>query len=286
MQRIPPWVRRKLPGGEVYFRIRKILRERGLHTVCEEARCPNVSKCWGEGTATFMIMGDICTRKCGFCAVKHGRPMPLDPQEPVKVAEAAAEMGLSYVVITSVTRDDLPDGGASHFLTTVKEVRKALPEAGVEVLIPDFGGREENLEVLLQEPPSVLNHNIEVPFSLYPKIGRPRSFYRRSLGVLEYYGKKGLITKSGIMLGLGEKDEDVREALRDLVNVGVKILTIGQYLRPGFENLPVERYYSPEEFEGWKEIALGMGFLAVESGPLVRSSYRAEELYREVLNLL
>ncbi len=286
MQRIPPWVRRKLPGGEVYFRVRKTLRRRGLYTVCEEARCPNVAECWGAGTATFMIMGDICTRKCGFCAVKHGRPFPLDPQEPKKVAEAAAELDLSYVVITSVTRDDLPDGGARHFLNTIEEVRKALPSAGIEVLIPDFAGKEENLRVLLEEPPSVLNHNIEVPISLYPKIGRPENFYRRSLKVLEFYAKNSLITKSGIMLGLGESEEDIVTALKDLVNAGVKILTIGQYLQPGFENLPVEKYYSPEEFEGWKKVALGLGFLAVEAGPLVRSSYRAEELYREVLGLL
>ncbi len=286
MERVPPWVRRRLPGGKIYFRVRKILRKRGLRTVCEEARCPNISHCWGEGTATFMILGEVCTRRCGFCAVKHGRPAPPDPDEPRRVAEAALEMGLSYVVITSVTRDDLPDGGAHHFLHTIEEVKKLLPSAEIEVLIPDFAGREENLKVLLQSPPSVINHNIEVPQRLYPRIGRPRGFYNRSLKVLEFYAKEGLITKSGLMVGLGEKIQDIKLALKDLVNSGVKILTIGQYLRPGFENLPVDRYYYPEEFQELKEIAKGMGFAAVEAGPLVRSSYRAEELYSEVLNFL
>ncbi len=286
MERVPPWVRRKLPGGETYFRIRKILRKRGLHTVCEEARCPNISTCWGGGTATFMIMGDICTRRCGFCAVNHGKPAPLDPEEPRKVAEAAREMGLSYVVVTSVTRDDLPDGGAHHFLKTVEEIKKLLPRAGVEVLIPDFQGREDNLKVLLENPPSVINHNIEVPRKLYTKIGRPKNFYGRSLRVLEFYAGKGMLTKSGLMVGLGEEKEDIETTLKDLINAGVKILTVGQYLRPGFENLPVERYYYPQEFQELKDLARRMGFLAVEAGPLVRSSYKAEDLYSEALNLL
>lgn len=286
MERLPSWLKRKLPGGEVYFKTRRLLRDMNLFTVCEEARCPNVGECWGEGTATFMIMGDICTRKCGFCAVAHGRPLPLDPDEPRRVAEAAKEMGLSYVVITSVTRDDLPDGGAKHFLETVKAIKRALPKAGVEILIPDFQGREENLRVLLESPPSVLNHNVETVKGLYRKIGRPEEFYDRSLSVLKFYSEQGIIVKSGMMVGLGETLEQLLETMEDLVKAGVRILTIGQYLRPSRNNLPVEKYYTPEEFEALKERAIKIGFIGVESGPMVRSSYRAEELYREVSGIL
>lgn len=286
MERLPAWLKRKLPGGEVYFKTRKLLRELNLFTVCEEARCPNVGECWAKGTATFMIMGGICTRKCGFCAVSHGKPFPLDPDEPGKVAEAAKQMGLSYVIITSVTRDDLPDGGAKHFLETVKAIKKALPKAGVEILIPDFQGREENLKILLESPPTVLNHNIETVKGLYRKIGRPEEFYDRSLSVLKFYSEQGIIVKSGMMIGLGETLEQILEALEDLVKAGVHILTIGQYLRPSRNNLPVEKYYAPEEFEALKERAIEIGFIRVEAGPMVRSSYRAEELYREVSGVL
>lgn len=286
MERLPAWLKRKLPGGEVYFKTRKLLRELNLFTVCEEARCPNVGECWAKGTATFMIMGGICTRKCGFCAVSHGKPFPLDPDEPGKVAEAAKQMGLSYVIITSVTRDDLPDGGAKHFLETVKAIKKALPKAGVEILIPDFQRREENLKILLESPPTVLNHNIETVKGLYRKIGRPEEFYDRSLSVLKFYSEQGIIVKSGMMIGLGETLEQILEALEDLVKAGVHILTIGQYLRPSRNNLPVEKYYAPEEFEALKERAIEIGFIRVEAGPMVRSSYRAEELYREVSGVL
>ncbi len=286
MERLPTWLRRRLPEGEVYFKTRKLLRDLNLFTVCEEAKCPNVGECWGNGTATFMIMGDICTRKCGFCAVAHGRPLPLDPHEPVRVAEAAKTMNLTYVVITSVTRDDLPDGGAYHFLRTVQAVKEALPDAGVEILIPDFKGREENLRVLLEDPPSVINHNVETVRKLYRKIGRPPEFYDRSLSVLEFYSKNGIIVKSGLMVGLGETMEEVLKTMDDLISAGVRILTIGQYLRPSRQNLPVDKYYSPEEFEELKQKALSKGFIGVESGPLVRSSYRAEELYREVSGIL
>jgi len=285
MRRLPSWVKKRLPEGEVYFKTRRLLRELHLFTVCEEARCPNVGECWGKGTATFMIMGEICTRKCRFCAVAHGNPSPLDPDEPYRVAEAARRMGLSYVVITSVTRDDLPDGGAKHFSKTIKAIRDTIPEAGIEVLIPDFGGKEENLRVILESPPSVLNHNIETVKELYRKIGRPQSFYSRSLKVLKFYSEHGLIVKSGMMVGLGESKEQILVAMEDLLEAGVKILTIGQYLQPTKNNLSVEKYYLPDEFNELKEIALAKGFSGVESGPLVRSSYKAEELYREVSGL-
>ena len=285
MRRLPSWVKKRLPEGEVYFKTRRLLRELHLFTVCEEARCPNVGECWGKGTATFMIMGEICTRKCRFCAVAHGNPSPLDPDEPYRVAEAARRMGLSYVVITSVTRDDLPDGGAKHFSKTIKAIRDTIPEAGIEVLIPDFGGKEENLRVILESPPSVLNHNIETVKELYKKIGRPQSFYSRSLKVLKFYSEHGLIVKSGMMVGLGESKEQILVAMEDLLEAGVKILTIGQYLQPTKNNLSVEKYYLPDEFNELKEIALAKGFSGVESGPLVRSSYKAEELYREVSGL-
>ncbi len=286
MERLPLWLKRKLPEGQVYFKTRKLLKDLGIFTVCEEARCPNISECWGKGTATFMIMGDICTRNCGFCAVTHGNPLPLDPTEPKRIAEAASRMGLNYVVITSVTRDDLKDGGAEHFAKTIKTVGKTLPLAGIEVLIPDFGGDRQNLSLLLDEPPSVLNHNIETVERLYRKIDRPKEFYKRSLSVLDYYGKNDLLTKSGIMVGLGEEKEEIFKVMDNLLDVGVKILTIGQYLRPSKDNLPVEKYYTPEEFRELKGIALSKGFLGVEAGPLVRSSYRAEELFIEVSNIL
>ncbi len=278
--RKPEWLRVKFKRGETFFETRRILKSLNLHTVCEEARCPNIGECWSRKTATFMIMGDICTRNCAFCAVTHDKPLPPDLQEPERVAEAAAKMGLKYVVITSVTRDDLPDGGARLFLETVRQLRSKIPGVIVEILIPDFQGKEENLSIILESPPDVLSHNIETVKRLYPLVKRPESYYERSLKVLDFFAKKGLLVKSGIMVGLGESLEDLEEAFKDLLKAGTKLLTIGQYLQPTRNHLPVDKFYTPAEFDFLKEKALKMGFKGVMAGPLVRSSYMAETLYR------
>ena len=283
--RKPPWLTRRLPTGPIYENLRVLLRERRLHTVCQEARCPNVWECFAQGTATFLILGSNCTRSCRFCAVGRGPTAPPDPGEPARVAETAAMMGLSYVVVTSVTRDDLTDGGAAHFARTIREIRNRLPESRVEVLIPDFRGDPEALLTVLEARPDVLNHNLETVPRLYP-IARPEADYRRSLGLLERI--KGysptVPSKSGLMLGLGESEsaEEVEETLRDLIGVGCRILTLGQYLQPTGAHLPVARFLPPEEFNSWREKALRMGFSRVASGPFVRSSYHARELYQTV----
>jgi lipoic acid synthetase len=278
----PPWLKRRLSLGPAFSSVVGHLRETRLHTVCEEALCPNRAECFSAGTATFLIMGDVCTRNCGFCAVAHGRPGPLDPDEPARVAEAAHRMGLKYVVITSVTRDDLPDGGASHFARAITEVKKAIPGAKVEVLVPDFGGSRSSLEVVLEAGPDVLNHNVETVPRLYP-IVRPRADYSRSLELLAKVKEISpqVATKSGLMLGLGEDEGEVEGVLEDLVAAGCRILTLGQYLRPSKAHLPVARYVSPEEFEEWRKKALEMGFQKVASGPLVRSSYQAHEMFNQ-----
>lgn len=278
----PPWLKRRLSLGPAFSSVVSHLRETRLHTVCEEALCPNRAECFSAGTATFLIMGDVCTRNCGFCAVAHGRPDPLDPDEPARVAEAAHRMGLKYVVITSVTRDDLPDGGASHFARAITEVKKAIPGAKVEVLVPDFGGSRSSLEVVLEAGPDVLNHNVETVPRLYP-IVRPRADYSRSLELLAKVKEISpqVATKSGLMLGLGEDEGEVEGVLEDLVAAGCRILTLGQYLRPSKAHLPVARYVSPEEFEEWRKKALEMGFQKVASGPLVRSSYQAHEMFNQ-----
>jgi lipoic acid synthetase len=274
-ERRPEWLRIKLQVNESFMKVRNIVSDHKLHTVCEEARCPNMSECWSRGTATFMILGNICTRSCGFCAVKTGKPVGLDIDEPRRVAQAVKLMGIKHAVITSVNRDDLKDGGAGIFAETIKKIRELVPECRVEVLIPDFKGDEKALDIVIEAKPDILNHNVETVPRLY-KIVRPQAKYERSLKVLEYCKKHGLVTKTGLMLGIGEKTEEVIDVMKDLRSIDVDILTLGQYLQPTKMHLPVDRFVQPEEFEMLKKIGLEMGFKYVESGPLVRSSYHAE----------
>ncbi len=279
--RKPPWLRRRLPSGPEYERLRSLLEARCLHTVCEEAQCPNLWECFSNRTATFLILGSTCTRNCRFCAVAHGRPDPPDPQEPSRVAEAARLMGLGHVVVTSVTRDDLPDGGSRMFADTVQAVRTQSPGATVEVLIPDFQGRPRDLERVLAARPEVVNHNLETVERLYETV-RPGAGYDRSLQLLDRIGgAEGVVSKSGLMLGIGERPAEVRAVLGHLLEVGCRVLTLGQYLQPSDRHLPVERFVPPEEFEAWRELALAMGFEQVAAGPFVRSSYRAGEMLEE-----
>lgn len=279
----PHWLRRSLPTGPNYEKVRTLLKKGRLHTVCQEARCPNLWECFSRRTATFLIMGPHCSRNCHFCAVPHGPLEPPDPGEPARVAEAVQSMGLGYVVITSVTRDDLPDGGAGFFAETIKELREKVPNVLVEVLIPDFQGNEDALQAVVEARPDVLNHNLETIPRLYLSV-RPEAVYRRSLELLKRVQKydSTIPTKSGLMLGLGESSEEIHNVLQDLLDAGCSILTLGQYLQPTKEHLPVERYVNPEEFDDWRETALEMGFSGVSSGPFVRSSYRAKELYHAV----
>jgi lipoic acid synthetase len=278
--RKPAWLKRRLPTGEAFNQVRELIDRGRLHTVCQEAKCPNIWECFSHRTATFLIMGGRCTRNCGFCNVESGRPEPLDPGEPARVAEAAARMNLGYVVVTSVTRDDLADGGAAHFAAVIREIRRRILPAEIEVLIPDFRGDRAALETLLCTRPNVLNHNIETVPRLYPQV-RPQADYRRSLELLRRAGQfdPGLPTKSGLMLGLGETDAELRAALGDLRRVGCRILTLGQYLQPSPRHLPVVRYVTPEEFEDWRTFALSIGFEQAASGPFVRSSYHAKESF-------
>ncbi|MCD6290068.1 MAG: lipoyl synthase [Anaerolineae bacterium] len=276
--RRPPWLRVRVQDTPDYRRIKQLIRGHSLHTVCEEAGCPNISECWGHGTATFLLMGDICTRSCGFCKIKTGRPDPLDPEEPRRVAETVQLMGLRHAVLTSVTRDDLPDGGASVFIETVQWIRKLVPGCTVEVLIPDFKGNWDALQRLMDIRPEVLNHNVETVPRLYRTV-RPQAKYQRSLELLRRAKEMvpdGL-TKSGVMVGLGEEWDELLEVMDDLRAQDVDMLTIGQYLQPSRFHLPIARYYTPEEFDKLKEEALARGFRWVESGPLVRSSYHAEQ---------
>src|SRR5918993_727283 len=274
----PEWLKVRAPGSENYLRLKGIMRTLGLHTVCEEANCPNIGECWHHGTATFMILGDTCTRSCGYCNVTHGAPKPADDREPVNVASAIHAMALAHVVITSVDRDDLADGGASHFARTIAETRSRIPSCRVEVLIPDFKGDEASLRTVLDAKPDVLNHNIETVPRLY-RTARPGGRYERALELLDRSRRyaPGIPTKSGLMVGLGEETNEVVETLRDLASVGTRIVTIGQYLRPSLANLPMVRYYAPSEFAEFKRIGLELGIGHVESGPLVRSSYHAHE---------
>jgi lipoic acid synthetase len=273
----PEWLKVRLPGGENYNRLKSLVKEKNLHTVCQDARCPNVGECWGRGTATLMILGDTCTRRCRFCSVKTGKPLPHDPDEPGRVAAAIEEMGLNYAVITSVDRDDLPDGGASVFAETVRRTSELVPGIRMELLIPDFRGNTQAVEKVVESGPYVLGHNVETVPRLYPVV-RPGSRYLRSLDVLIGAKKVGgrLLTKSSLMLGLGEDREEILRVLGDLRGAGVDIVTLGQYLQPTRDNLPVEKYYTPEEFLSYREHALSLGFLSVASGPLVRSSYHAD----------
>ena len=274
----PEWLKVRAPGSENYLRLKGLMRTLGLHTVCEEANCPNIGECWHHGTATFMILGDTCTRSCGYCNVTHGMPKAPDMAEPVKVASAIQAMELAYVVITSVDRDDLPDFGAGHFAETIRQTRSRIPGCRIEVLIPDFQGDENALGVVLDAGPDVLNHNIETVPRLY-RAARPGGRYDRALQVLDRARTRAphIPTKSGLMVGLGESTDEVVATLRDLRAAGCRIVTIGQYLRPSIANLPMSRYYTPEEFADLKRIGLELGFGHVESGPLVRSSYHAHE---------
>ena len=274
----PDWLKVRAPGSENYHRLKGLMRGLGLHTVCEEANCPNIGECWHHGTATFMILGSTCTRSCGYCNVTHGAPLPPDEQEPVKVASAIHALALNYVVVTSVDRDDLPDFGATQFARTIAETRARIPECRLEVLIPDFQGDEAALRIVLNAKPDVLNHNIETVPRLY-RIARPGGRYPRALEVLgrTRHIAPSMATKSGLMVGLGEEWDEVVATLKDLRAADVNIVTIGQYLRPSLANLPMVRYYTPAEFAALKCIALDLGFGHVESGPLVRSSYHAHE---------
>lgn len=273
--RRPEWLKVRAPGGESFTKIKQMMRSKSLHTVCEEARCPNISECWSSGTATFMIHGDTCTRSCGFCAVKTGRPLPVDYDEPRRVAEAIQQMNLVHAVITSVNRDELPDGGSTIWATTIRETKRLSPNTTVEVLVPDFKGKLENLHKIIEEKPDILNHNTETVPRLYRRV-RPQGKYHWTLEVLKESKRLGMRTKTGIMLGLGETKEEVLEVMHDLVGVGCDILTLGQYLQPTKNHLPVDRFVHPDEFAEYKKIGLEIGFNYVESGPLVRSSYHAE----------
>jgi lipoyl synthase len=278
--RLPDWLRIKLPNTDTFFRTRNLLSDLRLHTVCESAKCPNHWECWSQGTATFMIAGENCTRACGFCAVKTAKPLPLERDEPDRVAEATRRMRLKHVVITAVARDDLPDGGAGHFRRTVEAVRAANPGIIIEILVPDFNERDEAIQTVLAANPEIFNHNLETVRRLTPQV-RSRATYDRSLNVLAKVKAAGpdgsVYTKSGLMLGLGETEEELFEALRDLRRVGCDILTLGQYLQPTRRHLPVAAFITPAKFDEHKEAALKMGFIHVASGPMVRSSYHAGE---------
>jgi lipoyl synthase len=276
--RKPSWLKVRAPGGPNYLRLKGMMRELNLHTVCEEAHCPNVGECWEHGTATFMILGDVCTRNCGYCAVTHGRPPVYDTEEPSRVAKAIAEMNLQHAVITSVDRDDLPDKGAYIFAETIRQIRERVPTCSIETLVPDFQGNEESISTVLAARPDIYNHNTETVPRLY-KRARPGGRYERVMQIFRYAKRVApdVPTKTGIILGLGETVEEVVAVMKDLREVDVDILTLGQYLRPSDKHLPLDRYYRPEEFRALYETGMAMGFRHVESGPLVRSSYHAWE---------
>lgn len=277
-RRLPTWFRVQAPGSRTYLDLKKVVDEHRLHTVCESARCPNIGECWGARTATFMILGDICTRRCGFCAVKTGRPEGLDTDEPYRVARAVRSLGLRHAVITSVNRDELEDGGAAIFAETIRQIHAACPDTSVEVLIPDFQGNEAALDIVLSAEPEILNHNLETVSRLY-RLMRPQANYTQSLELLRRVRGRNpaLPLKSGIMVGAGETEEEVMETISDIARQGTDILTIGQYLQPSPAHVPVARYYDPAEFSTLRDRALALGFRHVESGPLVRSSYHAAD---------
>ena len=284
--RKPRWIRAQFPGGEEVQRMKALMREQKLHSVCEEASCPNIGECFRHSTASFMIMGDICTRRCPFCDVGHGRPNPLDAMEPIHLAETVRNLGLHHVVITSVDRDDLLDGGAAHFAACVREIRRQAPRMTVEILTPDFRGRmEKALEILRHTPPDIFNHNLETVERLYEEV-RPGANYEHSLELLRVYKKvsnKPVITKSGLMVGLGEEVDEILAVMEDLRRHDVQMLTVGQYLQPSVHHLPVKRYYTPEEFQIFTDEGLKMGFTHVASGPMVRSSFHADMSAKAVL---
>lgn len=277
----PDWLKVKLPTGDNYSDVRNLMREQKLNTVCEEAKCPNIAECWNHRTATFMILGDTCTRSCGFCNVKLGLPSELDLDEPRRVVDAIKQLDLRHAVITSVNRDELEDGGAEIFKECVRLLREEKPDCTVEILIPDFKGNEKAFEIIMQFPPDILNHNLETVKRLYHAV-RPQAKYERSLNLIKWFRKNGLRTKSGIMVGIGERTEEVLELMKDLYSHGCEIMTIGQYLQPTKVHLPVDRFVTPEEFGMYKEEGLKMGFKIVESSPLVRSSYHADAHARDI----
>lgn len=275
-QRLPKWMKMKMPMGESYPKVKNLVDKHGLHTICSSGNCPNIGECWNRGTATFMILGDICTRRCKFCAVKSGKPLAPDLKEPKKLAESVKIMGLKHCVITSVDRDDLDDQGAEIWARTITEVKRVNPETKIEVLIPDFRGKEELIQQVIDAEPDVISHNVETVERLTPFI-RFASKYRRSLDVIKYIAQNSKVAKSGIMLGLGETHEEILQTMDDLLKSGCKVMTIGQYLAPSLNHMPVVEYIQPEKFAEYKKIGLEKGFSFVESSPLVRSSYRAEE---------
>ncbi|OAA28330.1 lipoic acid synthetase [Frankia sp. EI5c] len=282
IERKPPWIRTRLRTGPEYTDVRRLVRESGLHTVCEEAGCPNIYECWEDREATFLIGGDVCTRRCDFCQIDTGRPTPLDVDEPRRVAESVSTMGLRYATVTGVARDDLADGGAWLYAETVRQIHAGSPGTGVEVLIPDFGGRADQLQEVFGARPEVLAHNLETVPRIFRRI-RPGFRYERSLAVLTRAREAGLVTKSNLILGLGETDEEVAEAMAALQAAGCDLLTVTQYLRPTPRHHPVERWVRPEEFVEWERRAIEIGFAGVMSGPLVRSSYRAGRLYQQAI---
>lgn len=284
--RRPPWIKVRAPMGETYENVRNLMRSKELHTVCEEAQCPNLGECWGRGTATFLMMGDTCTRSCGFCDIKTGRPNPLDWAEPNRIAQSVRAMNLRHVVITSVNRDDRPDGGAPIFAMVIRRIRQLQKGCSIEVLIPDFKGSKTALKIVMDAQPEILNHNVETVPRLFKKV-QPQDDYAWAMATLENAKAMDslVLTKSGIMLGLGETFDEVVDVMRDLANIGVDILTLGQYLQPSKKHLPIERYYTPEEFDQLRQIGLEMGFKWVESAPLVRSSYHADEQVRALSQL-
>ena len=273
--RRPEWLKVRAPGGEDYARVKNMMRSKALHTVCEEARCPNITECWNAGTATFMIHGDTCTRSCAFCAVKTGRPLPIDLDEPRRVAEAIASMNLKHAVITSVNRDEMKDGGSIVWAEVIRASREMAPETTIEVLVPDFKGNLENLQRIIDARPDILNHNTETVPRLYKHV-RPQGRFQWTLDVLRESKRQGMRTKTGVMLGLGEEPREILEVMNELRTVEVDVLTLGQYLQPTKNHIPVDRFVHPDEFKHYETVGLEMGFKIVESGPLVRSSYHAE----------
>ena len=284
--RLPPWLKQRAPEPSVLDEMKTLLEGLSLHTVCKEAHCPNQGRCFSQGTATFLILGDVCTRNCRFCAVKKGKPLPLDPDEPWNVAQAVSQLRLNHVVITSVTRDDLPDGGARHYVKTIEAIRQTNPQATVEVLIPDFLGSFEALKMLVDSSPEVINHNVETVPRLYPEV-RPKADYHRTLNLLGTVKSmdKRIVTKSGMMLGLGERGDEIIRVMRELREVGCDAITLGQYLCPSPQHHPVSRYLPPEAFEEYRWIAERLGFKSVASGCFVRSSFNALGMYKEVKGL-
>ena len=275
VNRLPRWMKMKMPKGENYSRVKNLVNQHKLHTICTSGNCPNIGECWNRGTATFMILGDICTRSCKFCGVKTGKPLPVDWEEPARVANSVKIMNLKHCVITSVDRDDLEDGGAGLWAETIKEIKRTNPGTKIETLIPDFREDYDALQKVIDAGPDVISHNLETVERLTPMI-RSVAKYKRSLNVLKYIAEKSIVAKSGIMLGLGETEEEVLQTMDDLLNAGVSVITIGQYLAPTKAHLQVTKYYTPEEFEKFRTVGLEKGFAFVESSPLVRSSYRAE----------